>query len=55
MTLLGRTVSWMETNDEGARADMRRGIAGAGRSRAMSKAVYRLVTDEGGAGRGTTV
>ncbi len=45
---LGRTVSWTETNDEGRTLTCAVELQEQGaRSRAMSKAVYRLATDEG--------
>ena len=47
MTLLGRTVSWMETNDEGRTLTCAVELQERGAFPRYVKAVYRLVTDEG--------
>lgn len=47
MTLLGRTVSWTETNDEGRTLICAVELQERGAFPRYVKAVYRLVTDEG--------
>ena len=47
MTLLGRTVSWTETNDEGRTLTCAVELQERGAFPRYVKAVYRLVTDEG--------
>ena len=47
MTLLGRTVSWTETNDEGRALTCAVELQERGAFPRYVKAVYRLVTDEG--------
>ena len=47
MTLLGRTVSWTETNDEGRKLTCAVELQERGAFPRYVKAVYRLVTDEG--------
>ena len=48
MTLLGRTVSWTETNDEGRTLTCAVELQERGAFPRYVKAVYRLATDEGG-------
>ena len=47
MTLLGRTVSWTETNDEGRTLICAVELQERGAFPRYVKAIYRLVTDEG--------
>ena len=47
MTLLGRTVSWTETNDEGRTLTCAVELQERGAFPRYVRTVYRLVTDEG--------